>query len=121
MKNLTSVLLFLSFAASAEILKNFDKQNYVVGVGQVRLKYVFLGEPVSRPRSLKIWVKCEKSKEWKAVGEYQMCALDKYEVDTKAKKLSVNYLDGRVNLQTGESHCDQVGSGEVDLAKQCKP
>lgn len=114
------LILFLSLSTSAEILKDFDKQNYVNGVGQLRLKYIFTGEPVSRPRSLKIWVKCEKKKDWKPVGEYQMCALDKYEVDPKNKKLSVKYLDGRVNIQTGESHCDVAGNDEVDLSKICK-
>jgi hypothetical protein len=125
---MSELILFLafclSFSASADVEvqdKDFTKQIYVVGVGQVKLDYKYRGEPVSRPRALQIWVKCPKAKKWTAVGEYQMCALDKYDYDAKTKKLSLKYQDGRVNERTGESFCDQAGSAELDLSTLCKP
>ncbi len=110
--------LMLSAAANAE-LKDFTKQIYVVGVGQFKLKYFYSGEPVSRPRSLQIFVKCINSTEWNPVGEYKMCELTKYEYDAKTKKLMVNYIDGRVEPAMSRSHCDQLGNGELQLADKC--
>lgn len=123
MWNLINALLLISltFTAHAEgkFRKDFKKQLYVVGIGQIKLDYIFSGEPVSRPRSLQIYIKCEKATAWKPVGEYQMCELKDYELDPNKKILKVTYLDGRVNPISGQSYCDRAGEGEVDLKPLC--
>jgi len=118
------ILLILSLHpasyAEGKYKKDFTKQIYVNGVGQIKLVYRFTGEPVSRPRGLQIWIKCPKSKEWDPVGEYQMCELNNYELDAKGKTLNVSYNDGRADPNTGKSFCDVRGEGKVDLAPLCK-
>lgn len=113
--------LTANFTATADgqYRKNFVKQVYVNGVGQIKLVYKFAGEPVSRPRSLQIWVKCAKAKTWEPVGEYQMCELNQYELKAKEKKLVVSYNDGRADPTTGRSYCDVRGEGTVDLSPLC--
>lgn len=86
--------------------RGFDRQIFVVGEGQVRLVYVRTGDPISRPYLLKLLVKCTGQKDWKPIGEYQMCGLENYEYDAKAKTLMVKYFFGRVVQSTGESFCD---------------
>lgn len=116
-----TLLLTLFSLHAANYREDFKKQIYVNGVGQVKLVYLFSGEPVSRPRSLSIYVKCQGTKEWEPVGQYQMCELKDYQYDAKTRKLSVQYVDGRVNPVTGVSVCDQRGEGQLDLGALCKP
>ncbi len=122
MKTLILILSLIipGAGAATKYRRNFTKQLYVVDVGQFKMEYSLHGEPISRPRSLKIWVKCIGTKDWQPVGEYRMCELTKYEYDAKDKKLKVEYIDGRVEDVTGKTFCDQMGSGDLPLADVCK-
>lgn len=123
MKNFVWIILLVtaySALAKSEYKKDFSRQIYVLDVGQLKLDYKLTGEPVSRPRSLELRIKCQGAKDWKAVGVYQMCELKNYEYDAKTKTLKVEYTDGRVEATTGISHCDQAGSNELPLADLCK-
>lgn len=118
MKLLTAILLIFSLRAEAgKYGTGFTKQIYVVGVGQLKLQYVDVGEPVFRPERLKIWVKCEGKKSWKPVGEYHMCDLDDYQYDSVTKELRVLFQDGRVSQ--GVSYCDVKGDERLPLANLC--
>ncbi len=123
MIRLIFTLLAFSFAKGASgegrLLKDFTKQIYVLDVGQLKLEYRYNGEPISRPRSLDIWVKCQGKTEWEPVGMYLMCELVKYDYEAGTKKLLVKYNDARVNQRTGESFCDQLGEGELSLGTLC--
>lgn len=114
-------ILFFSATSNGQEKRNFNKQLYLNGAGQIKLIYIFTGEPISRPRSLRIYIKCDKNQSWDPVGEFQMCELKNYQLDVKQKKLALTYIDGRVNPLTGESVCDQNETGEVDLSTICKP
>ncbi len=118
------VLLIFLFALPSAWAKpkygNFERQVKVNGVGEVKLEYVFSGEPVSRPRSMSIYVKCARGKPWAPVGQYQMCELKNYDLDLKAKKLTLSYTDGRVDPTTGVSVCDRADDAELDLSDLCE-
>ena len=128
MINKTFLALFVYMVAigvhiattAAEKYPDFTRQIYVNGVGQAKLEYAFTGEPISRPRSLTLFIKCKKGEPWRELGTYLMCELKDYNYDAKTKKLSIKYIDGRVNQETGESICDQLGESEFDFSNVCK-
>lgn len=122
---LLSTFVFLSALSLAEEkpkpkYSDFVRQIYVLGVGQVKMDYKTVGEPISRPREMAFWVKCDKKKDWKPVGKFMMCELTNYEYAADLKKISIKYLDGRVKQDTGESICDVAGEGEIDTKTLCK-
>lgn len=121
---LITLLYFISSASSEEKAKpkykDFVRQIYVLGVGQIKMDYKTTGEPISRPREISFWVKCDKKKDWQPVGKYLMCELTNYEYLADAKKIAIKYIDGRVKQDTGESICDVAGEGEIDAKTLCK-
>lgn len=113
-------VLFGAFAFAGEPTPDFDRQIFANGIGPVRLVYKYTGDPVIRPTELEIWVRCGSNKQWKPVGHLEMCNLGKYSYDPATKTLNVKYQDGRVNAQTGEVFCDQIGENKISLANICK-
>lgn len=123
MKKLGLILSFIFLALSAGAKPkygNFEKHVNIPDVGELKVIYKFFGEPIARPRAFSIYVKCAGKKEFDPVGQYQMCELSNYEIDVKAKKLTIDYVDARVEPTTGVATCDQRGHGDLPLADICK-
>lgn len=115
-----AMTVFGLVATAKKTYPDFERLLKISESDTAKLVYRFTGEPVGRPSSLMLYVKCGKDKTWRALGTYLMCDLNKYDFDKETKKLSLQYTDGRVDQQTGESVCDQFGEAEFSFADVCK-
>lgn len=101
-------------------LKPFDSQLATVGTTQFRIRYRFVGEPVSQPERFEVLFKCSGKRSWQPYRDYSICGLSDYRYDAKTGRLSVRYFDGRVVPETGQSFCDIPQDDEIDITDWCK-
>lgn len=124
MRSITLTLLMFSFCAFAKPENgddDFDRQIDVRDVGQARIISKWIGEPVINARMLKVLIRCKGTKKWQVFIDHQICRLNKYNYDSKERRLTLEYTNGRVKPDTGETFCDQLQPEKTfPLADVCK-
>lgn len=115
-------VLLIGHIAGAKDRRDFEKKFDLDGKGesQVRLTYLFFGEPQGNPGRLRIAVKCKGSKSWVDEQEYDLCSVQHFEYDQKSMTMHVKFISGEANPYTGVAHCDIPNDEEIPLAGACK-
>lgn len=101
-------------------LKPFDISLAKIGTTRIRIRYRFVGEPISQPERFEVRFKCAGKRGWRSYRDYPICGLNAYRYDAGTGKLSISYLYGRVVPETGQSFCDMQRDDEIDIADWCK-
>lgn len=91
----------------------------VAGVGLVRIQHDVVGEPISQPERVEIFVTCKGKKPYRA-KVFRMCIFEGHEYDAGTKSVELKMYYGRVEPKSGDVICDQFDVKSIDLGEACK-
>jgi hypothetical protein len=128
LENLTSFISSLIIGSPAEAAvelkikemgKNFDKKMDAAGVGKLRLKYRYIGEPIAKPADLTVSVQCQGMKKELKIEAMDMCSLTKYDYVAHEKTLNIEAQTARVETN-GKVYCDQKLEKSISVGDFCR-
>lgn len=120
MKSLVSILiLVLTSLGHAEIVPQKNGKLDIPGVGQVRIHFDEVGEPISQPERVEVFVTCKGTKSSFRAAVFRMCTYQEYSYEPVPKILTIKMFYGRVNPRTGDVICDQFDMKNIELANIC--
>ena len=82
-------------------------------VGEARIRYRYIGEPVSNPARLAISIQCLNTDKERLLEELTICDWKGYRYDHALKSLMINLVYGRVDQETGQSYCDHDRAAQI--------
>jgi hypothetical protein len=116
-------MIFLLLSTSAFAAGNFSSKSGVLndsGIGKIRIVHELVGEPVSQPERVIVYVTCKGEKKEKRVGTHRMCIYEGHSLESGTKELTLKMYFGRVDPNSGETTCDQFNMKTYDFGKICK-
>lgn len=121
MRGLLSVLvLAVCLNGHAETRASKNASFSVPGVGRVRIQFDEVGEPISQPERVEVFVTCDGAKSSFRAAVFRMCNYDGYTYESGTKVITIKMFYGRVEPKTGDVVCDQFDMKEVELASFCR-
>ena len=120
MKSFISILfLALIHLGHAETAAQKNVKFEVSGVGQVRIQFDEVGEPISQPERVEVFVTCRGAKSSFRAAVFRMCTYQEYTYEPGPKLLTIRMFYGRVEPRTGDVICDQFDMKIIELANIC--
>ena len=116
---LTFAITALSAHTESKVTPLKNAQFNAKGVGLVRIKHENIGEPVSQPERVEVFVTCGANKCAISVGAYRTCKFEEYSFEEGIKTLTLRLVPGRVD-NTGLVICDRLDIKTIDLTSACK-
>lgn len=115
------ILLFVYSTAFAA--DNFNSKSATLtdpGIGRIRIVHELVGEPISQPERVVVFVICKGEKKEKRVGTHRMCLYEGHSLESGTKELTLKMQFGRVDPNSGETTCDQFNMKTYDFGTICK-
>lgn len=120
MKSFVSILILVfTSLGHAETAPQKNAKFDVPGVGQVRIKFDEVGEPISQPERVEVFITCKGAKKSFRAAVFRMCTYQGYSYEPGTKVVTVKMYYGRVEPRTGDVVCDQFDMKDVELANIC--
>src|SRR4051812_48600026 len=69
----------------------------VAGVGEVRIQFSEVGEPISQPERVEVTATCKGSKKSKVLAVYRMCTYEGHVYEKGTKTLTLKMYYGRID------------------------
>ena len=114
------VILVFSGVSQAETVPPAKNAKFdVPGVGHVRIQHDEVGEPISQPERVEVFVTCEGTKASVRVAVFRMCIYQGHSFEVGTRVLTLKMFYGRVEPKTGDVVCDQFDMKQVELADAC--
>lgn len=113
------LILALPSLSRAESAPQKNAKFDVPGVGQVRIKFDEVGEPISQPERVEVFITCKGAKKTFRAAVFRMCTYQGYSYEPGTKVLTVKMFYGRVEPKTGDVICDQFDMKDIELANIC--
>jgi len=122
MKTLLFILLFIAgqFSQARSVASAKNAKILIPGVGQVRIQHEVVGEPISQPERVEVFVTCQKSKKKFRAAIFRMCIYEGHTFEEGTKTLTLTMKYGRVVPTTGDVVCDQHDMKILELAAICQ-
>lgn len=114
------LLLSIGLNANAETRPSKNAQFSVPGVGQVSIQFDEVGEPISQPERVEVFITCDGAKSSFRAAIFRMCTYDGYTYESGTKVITVKMFYGRVEPKTGDVTCDQFDMKDIELTNLCR-
>jgi hypothetical protein len=95
--------------------KKLDQKTDIPKGGKIHLVYRYTGEPLSRPATFEVFIRCKEDKKERLLKRWSMCSWNDYHFDMKEKTLTVEFLVGHVEPTTGKTDCEQHDEEQVSF------
>lgn len=89
------------------------------GVGLVQIQHAEVGEPISQPERVEVFVTCPGINTSLRVALFRMCIYGGHTYEAGTKTLTLKMYYGRVEPKTGDVSCDQFDLKQIQLSEIC--